>query len=85
LHNIVSRKSAITPVLAVKLERALGSSAATWLPMQNAYDLARVQQRGGGNVVARFTPRFALSVNSIPRIDKRALATFSVATFETGN
>ena len=57
LHNIVSGKSAVTPELAIKLAGALGSSADTWLRMQNAHDLALVQQRGGGEIVERFTPR----------------------------
>jgi addiction module HigA family antidote len=60
LHNIVSGRSAVTPLLAVKLERALGASADTWLSLQNAYDLARLQQHGGADIVERFTPRPAL-------------------------
>ena len=59
LHNVVSGKSAVTPELAIKLEVALGSSADTWLRMQNAHDLARVQQRGGGATIERFTPACA--------------------------
>jgi addiction module HigA family antidote len=58
LHNIVSGRSAVTPKLAVKLEKALGSTADVWLRMQNAYDLARLQRGGGGSdVVQRFMPR----------------------------
>ena len=59
LHNIVSGKSAATPQLEVKLEQALGGSADSWLRLQNAYDLARIQQRGTADIVERFTPRSA--------------------------
>ncbi len=58
LHNIISGRSAVTPELAVKLEAAIGSTADTWLRMQNAYDLARLQQqRGGGSAVQRFAEK----------------------------
>jgi antitoxin HigA-1 len=32
-----------TAEMAVRLEKGLGSTAATWLAMQAAYDLARVK------------------------------------------
>ena len=35
----------ITPEMAVKLEKAIGSSADTWLRMQMNYDLAQVRKR----------------------------------------
>ena len=39
LHNIIAGRSAIMPEMAVKLEKALGSTADTWLRMQMNYDL----------------------------------------------
>jgi len=45
-HHLTCAR-AVTPELTLKLGGALGSSADTWLRMQNATDLARVQQRGG--------------------------------------
>jgi len=45
LHNIIAGRSAITPEMAVRLEKALGSTADTWLRMQMNYDLARVRKR----------------------------------------
>ena len=43
LHNIISGRSAVTAEMAVRLERAIGSTAETWLRMQMNYDLAHVE------------------------------------------
>lgn len=44
-HRVLSGRSAISPEMAVRLERALGSTAETYLRLQMNYDLARVLQR----------------------------------------
>jgi addiction module HigA family antidote len=40
LHNILTGKSAVSTVVALKLERLLGTSAQMWLNLQQAYELA---------------------------------------------
>jgi addiction module HigA family antidote len=45
LHNLIAGRSAVTPEMAVKLEKAIGSTADTWLRMQMNYDLAQVRKR----------------------------------------
>ena len=45
LHNLIAGRSGITPEMAVKLEKAIGSTADAWLGMQMAYDLAAVRKR----------------------------------------
>lgn len=45
VHNLIAGRSGITPEMAVKLEKALGSTADTWLRMQMKYDLAQVRKR----------------------------------------
>ena len=40
LNNIVNGKSGISPEMAIRLSKAFGSTAETWLRMQVAYDLA---------------------------------------------
>jgi antitoxin HigA-1 len=45
LHNLIAGRSAITPEMAVKLEKAIGSTANAWLKMQMNYDLARVRKQ----------------------------------------
>ncbi|HTS36163.1 MAG TPA: HigA family addiction module antitoxin [Candidatus Solibacter sp.] len=41
LNNIIHGKSGISPQMAIRLSKAFGSTAETWLRMQMAYDLAR--------------------------------------------
>lgn len=53
LHNVIAGRSAISPELAVKLEKAIGSSADTWLRMQNAHDLAKLRSRAVGRNIKR--------------------------------
>ena len=52
LHNVVAGKSAVSPEMAIRLEKAFGSSADFWLRMQAAFDLARL--RGRDIAVERF-------------------------------
>ncbi len=40
LHNVMQGKSALTPTMALRFEKAFGGSADMWLRMQAAYDLA---------------------------------------------
>ena len=59
LHNLISGRSGITPEMAVRLEKALGSTADTWLRMQMHYDLARVREHAPSIKVKRFAPKAA--------------------------
>jgi addiction module HigA family antidote len=45
LHNVIAGRSGLTAEMAVRLEKAIGSTADTWLKMQMAYDLAEVRKR----------------------------------------
>lgn len=45
LNNLVNGKSGIFPEMALRLSKAFGSSAETWLKMQLDYDLAQARQR----------------------------------------
>jgi addiction module HigA family antidote len=51
-------RSAVTPEMAVRLEKALGSTADTWLRMQMNYDLAQVRQNASIKV-KRLAPKVA--------------------------
>jgi addiction module HigA family antidote len=44
LNNVINGKSGISPEMAIKLSKAFGSTAETWLGMQIAYDLAQVRK-----------------------------------------
>jgi addiction module HigA family antidote len=43
-NNVVNGKSGISPEMAIRLSKAFGSTAETWLRMQIAYDLAQARK-----------------------------------------
>jgi addiction module HigA family antidote len=44
LNNLVNGKSGISPEMAIRLDKAFGGGAETWLRLQMAYDLAQARQ-----------------------------------------
>ena len=44
LHNVIQGRSAVTPQMALRFEKAFGGSADMWLRMQAAYDLAQARK-----------------------------------------
>jgi addiction module HigA family antidote len=44
LNNVVNGKSGISPEMAIRLAKAFGSTAETWLRMQLAFDLAAARK-----------------------------------------
>lgn len=59
LHNVIAGRCAITPEMAFRLEKALGSTADAWLRMQANYDLARIRARSPSIKVQRLVPKVA--------------------------
>ena len=59
LHNVTSGRSSITPEMALRLEKAIGSSAEHWLRLQLAYDLAQVRLRNEKLAIKRFARKAA--------------------------
>ncbi len=59
LHNVIAGRSAITPEMALRLEKALGSSADVWMRLQVNYDLAQVRARASTIEVTRLAPKVA--------------------------
>jgi len=47
LHNVMRGRSALTPRMALRFEKAFGGSADMWLRMQAAYDLAQARKHQG--------------------------------------
>ncbi|MFN0180194.1 MAG: HigA family addiction module antitoxin [Gemmatimonadales bacterium] len=57
LNNVVNGKAGVSPEMAVRLAKAFGSRAETWLRLQLAYDLAQVEKRTRFIKVRRFHER----------------------------
>ena len=47
MNNLVNGKAGISAEMAIRLEKAFGGGAETWLRMQAAYDLAQVENMLG--------------------------------------
>ena len=59
LHSLIACRASVTPEMAIRLEKALGSTADTWLSVQMNYDLAQIRQRAPSIHVKRMTPKVA--------------------------
>jgi addiction module HigA family antidote len=54
LYNVIGGRTGVSAEMAVRLEKALGSTAESWLAMQSDYDLGQVE-------------RSAIKVSTLPR------------------
>ena len=59
LHNLIAGRSGVTAEMAVRLEKALGSTADTWLRMQMNHDLAQIRRRAASIKVKRIEAKVA--------------------------
>ena len=57
LNNLVNGKAGISPEMAIRLDKAFGGGAETWLRLQMAYDLAQARQHEGEIKVKRVVRR----------------------------
>lgn len=51
LSNLLNGKAGISPEMAVRLSKVIGSTPGFWLRLQMNYDLAQVEQRADSIVV----------------------------------
>lgn len=59
LNNLVNGRSAISPEMAIRLDKAFGGGAEVWLRMQASYDLAQAMKHANAIKVARYGPKVA--------------------------
>ena len=55
-NNLVNEKAAMSPTMAVRLEKAFGGDAEIWMSLQTAYDLAEAYRDLRGVRVKSFRP-----------------------------
>ncbi len=53
LNNLIHGRAAISPEMAIRLNKAFGGGADTWLRLQAAYDLAQAEKHAGKIKVRR--------------------------------
>lgn len=56
LNNLLNGKAGVSPEMAIRLEKAFGGTADTWLRMQMNYDLARAMKAENKIKVTRYKP-----------------------------
>lgn len=59
LSRVLNGHAAISPEMAIRLEKAGWSNADFWLRLQTAYDLAQVRERQDEIKVERYKPQTA--------------------------
>src|ERR1700683_2099491 len=62
LSRVLNRKAAVSAEMAVRLEKAIGSTAGFWLRLQLNYDLAQIQPRSRKIHVRRLGSRPQLAL-----------------------
>jgi addiction module HigA family antidote len=56
LSELLNGRAGISPEMAVRLSKAFGGSAESWLRQQMYYDLAQVQKKAAAIKVKRYEP-----------------------------
>ncbi len=56
LSDIVNCRAGISPEMAIRLDKAFGGGAGTWLRLQAAYDLAQAMKHAEETEVERVWP-----------------------------
>jgi addiction module HigA family antidote len=56
LSDIVNCKAGLSPEMAIRLDKAFGGGAETWLRLQAAYDLSRAMRHAHKIKVQRLSP-----------------------------
>jgi len=56
LSDIVNGHAGVSPEMAIRLDKAFGGGAETWLRLQAAYDLAQAMRRADAIKVERVPP-----------------------------
>jgi addiction module HigA family antidote len=59
LYRVINGECAITPEMALRLEKAIGSTADMWLRMQMNYELAQIRLRASSIKVKRLESKVA--------------------------
>lgn len=57
LNNVIRGRAGVSPEMAIRLDKAFGGGAETWLRMQAAYDLSRAEKKAGKMKVRRMTEK----------------------------
>ena len=57
LSALLNERGALSPDMAIRIEKAFGASMETLMRMQHAHDIAQARSRADGIVVQRYVPK----------------------------
>ena len=64
LSAFLNERAALSPEMAIRIEKAFGVSMETLMRMQTSFDIAQAHKREGDIAVARYVPKSAMSERS---------------------
>ena len=67
LSTLINEKAGISPEMAVRLSKIIGSSAAFWLRLQMNYDLVQVERRANTIIVNAIPAHYGTIKRSLLR------------------
>ena len=59
LYRVINCESAISPDMAIRLEKAVGGDAGLWLRMQASYDLAQARMKKPASSIRKLVSKVA--------------------------
>ena len=59
LYKVINGESAVSPEMALRLEKAIGGTAGSWLQMQTNFDIAQLRRRPADIGVTRLHAKMA--------------------------
>jgi addiction module HigA family antidote len=59
LYRVINCESAISPDMAIRLEKAVGGDAGLWLRMQASYDLAQARLKKPASSIRKLVSKVA--------------------------
>lgn len=72
LSALLNERAALSPEMALRIEKAFGVSMATLMRMQNSFDIAQARKREGEITVSRFTGQPKGPAASDPSVTARS-------------
>lgn len=59
LNNLVNGKAGVSPEMAIRIDKAFGGTAETWLALQTTFDLAQARKKQPAIMVKRYAAKRA--------------------------
>ena len=68
LSTFLNERSALSPEMAIRIQKAFGVSMETLMRMQNSFDIAQAHKREPEIIIARYVPKAAAEESRSKRL-----------------